>query len=74
MNEQFMQSLYPPLDDPDSQDTRTHTPTHKKQWEGTIDIWHLFFHKQVFVFMSIKKTRIQLNEANEEAPHLALLV
>lgn len=73
-----MQSSNPPSDDPDSQDTHTHPHAYavrqRKQWEGTIDNWHLFFHKRVFVFMSIKKTRIQLNEANEEAPHLALLV
>lgn len=28
----------------------------------------------ISVFMSISKTRAQLNESNEEAPHLALLV
>lgn len=43
-----------------------------KWWEGPVDSWHLLFHEQMFVFMSVNKTRVQLNEANEEAPHLAL--
>lgn len=64
---------------PDSQPHR-HTYTHtftvalEKQREGTADNWQLLFQEQVFVFMSIKETRVQLNEANEKAPHLALVV
>lgn len=54
--------------------THTHTRKTRKQGVETVDYWQLLFHEQVFVFMSINKTRVQLNEANEEAPHLALLV
>lgn len=36
----------------------------------------LRFHQQLFAFFSCQlgKTKVELNEANEEAPHLALLV
>ena len=54
--------------------THTHTQGREKMGEGTEDNWQSFFHEQVFVFMSINKTRVELNEANEEAPRLAQLV
>lgn len=42
---------------------KTHT-RQRQQGEGTADNWQLLFHEQVFVFMSINETRVQLNEAN----------
>lgn len=51
-----------------------YTARQRTQREGTEENRQLLFHEQVFVFMLINETRIQLNEANEEEPHLALLV
>lgn len=53
--------------------THAHVNSHTAQGARTTVYYALLFHQQVFVFMSINKTRVQHNEANEEASHLALV-
>lgn len=73
MNEGSIQSMSHPSVGP-IHETCTRTQRSENQGEGTLDNWQLLFHEQLFVLMSINKTGVQLNEANEEAPHSALLV
>lgn len=73
MNDRSIQSMNLQSVGSQLQSTHTHTPKQKHGVE-TEDYWQLLFHEQVFVFMSINKTGVQHNEANEEAHHLAQLL